>query len=198
MVAGRPREFDKEDTLEAAMLIFWRNGYSGASLTNLTDAMAISKPSMYAAFGNKEQLFMAALEQYINQYISPIFGNLFVADQPLEQRLTAYLKSVSHLFSQPESPAGCMMVNSVCESAGDSIPQSARSLISDISERAKQRLIDFFVEEQTNGSVGSHHSPLVLAHYLMSIVSGMAVLARDGATTDQLDEMIAFVVTTIR
>ena len=68
MVAGRPRKFDKEHALEAAMLVFWRNGYSGTSLADLTNAMAINKPSMYAAFGNKEQLFKASLEQYINQY----------------------------------------------------------------------------------------------------------------------------------
>lgn len=197
MIAGRPREFDKEKTLEAAMLVFWRNGYAGASLANLTDAMAINKPSMYAAFGNKEQLFMAALEQYINQYSFPIFENLLVADQPLAQRLIAYLKSVAHLFFQPELPAGCMMVNSVCESAGNSIPQSAHRLISEINQSTKQRLIDFFAEEQASGNLKSQCSPLTLANYLMSVVSGMAVLARDGATAEQLDEMIAFVATTI-
>ncbi len=197
MVAGRPREFDRENALEAAMLVFWRNGYPGSSLADLTGAMAINKPSMYAAFGNKEQLFVAALEQYISQYSFPIFEKLFAADQPVEHRLTAYLKSASYLYSRPDLPAGCMMVNSMCESTGDSLPQSAHSLILDINERSKQRLIDFFTQEQARGNLKSQSSPLTLAHYLMSIVSGMAVISRDGAVADQLDKIIEHVVTTI-
>ena len=197
MVAGRPREFDKENALEAAMLVFWRNGYPGTSLADLTDAMVIKKPSMYAAFGNKEQLFMAALEQYINQYSFPIFETLFAADQTVKQRLTAYLKSASRLYSQPDLPAGCMLVNSICESTGDSLPQSAHHLILDINERTKQRLVDFFAQAQAENNLKSQSSPLTLAHYLMSIVSGMAVISRDGATAEQLDEMIEHVVATI-
>jgi AcrR family transcriptional regulator len=197
MVAGRPREFDKEFALEAAMLVFWRNGYPGASMADLTDAMAINKPSLYAAFGNKEQLFMAALEHYINRYSFPMFENLFAADQTLKQRLTAYLKSVSRFYSQPDLPAGCMMVNSMCESTGDSIPQSAYSLISDINKRSKQRLIDFFTQEQDKDNLKKQNSPLTLAQYLMSIVSGMAIISRDGATPEQLDEIIEFVVVSI-
>lgn len=197
MAAGRPREFDKENALTSAMLVFWQNGYPGTSLADLTDAMAISKPSMYAAFGNKEHLFMASLEQYIGQYIFPIFETLFAADQLLEQRLSTYLKSASRLYSQPDLPTGCMMVNSACESGGDSIPQSAHSLISDTNEQTKQRLIDFFAQEQARGSLKSQSSPLTLAHYLMSIVSGMAVISRQGASAEQLDEMIEFVVATI-
>ncbi|MCP5096573.1 MAG: TetR/AcrR family transcriptional regulator [Chloroflexi bacterium] len=197
MAAGRPRAFNKENALEAAMLVFWRNGYPGTSLADLTHAMAINKPSMYAAFGNKEQLFNAALAQYISQYNYPISENLFAANQSIAQRLTAYLKSVSRLYSQPDLPAGCMMVNSMCESSGDNLPQSTHKLILDINKKTKQRLIDLFTEEQAEGNLKSDRSPQTFAHYLMSIVSGMAVISRDGATAEQLDEMIDYVVTTI-
>jgi AcrR family transcriptional regulator len=61
---GRPREFDTEDALAAALGVFWRKGYDGASLTDLTEAMGITRPSLYAAFGNKEQLFTQALDLY--------------------------------------------------------------------------------------------------------------------------------------
>ncbi|MFQ5433669.1 MAG: TetR/AcrR family transcriptional regulator [Anaerolineae bacterium] len=197
MAAGRPRAFDKESALEAAMLVFWRNGYPGTSLADLTHAMAINKPSLYATFGNKEQLFMAALEQYVSQHSFPILENLFALDQPLEQRLYAYFKSISHLYCHPNLPAGCMLANSMCEAAGDGVPQSAHTLISELNHRAKQRLIDFFTQEKTKGSLKSQSSPLSLALYLMSITSGMAVLARNGATPAELDEMIEHVVTTI-
>ena len=61
---GRPREFDPDEALESALQVFWEKGYEGASLTELTGAMGITKPSMYAAFGNKEQLFRRAVERY--------------------------------------------------------------------------------------------------------------------------------------
>jgi AcrR family transcriptional regulator len=197
MAAGRPRAFDKEKALDAAMLVFWRNGYPGTSLADLTHAMAISKPSLYAAFGNKEQLFIAALEQYVSQHGFPILEHLFVNDQPFGQRLFSYLKSVSQLYSDPNLPAGCMLANSMCESAGDSVPKTAHSLISNLNQGTKQRLIEFFAQEQAKGELKSQSSPLSLALYLMSVTSGMAVLARNDATPAELDEMIEHVVATI-
>ena len=61
---GRPREFDVEEALGAALKVFWRKGYDGASLTDLTEAMGVTRPSLYCAFGNKEALFRAALHRY--------------------------------------------------------------------------------------------------------------------------------------
>ena len=63
-VRGRPREFDVEEALAAALHVFWEKGYEGASLTDLTEAMGITRPSLYAAFGNKEDLFKRALDLY--------------------------------------------------------------------------------------------------------------------------------------
>jgi len=197
MTAGRHRAFEKEKALEAAMLVFWRNGYSGTSLAELTEAMAINKPSLYAAFGNKEQLFMAALEQYMSHKSSPLFENLFTPNKSLEERLYAYLKSTAQVYCDPNLPAGCMVVNSTSESAGDGLPQAAHNLILEINHRTKQRLIDFFTQEQAAGTLKNHSSPRGLALYLISIVSGMSVLSRNGATQAELDEIIAHTVSTI-
>jgi AcrR family transcriptional regulator len=197
MAAGRHRAFDTEQALEAAMLVFWRNGYPGTSMADLTQAMAINKPSLYAAFGNKEQLYMAALEQYINQHSFPILDKLFVPDQPLGQRLYDYFRSIARQYCDPNLPSGCMVANSTCESAGEGIPQNAHGLISDINQTARQRLVDFFREEQAKGALRSQSSPRALANYLMSISSGMAVLSRNGATAAELDELIEHVVPTM-
>ena len=197
MAAGRHRTFDTGQALEAAMLVFWRNGYSGTSMADLTQAMAINKPSLYAAFGNKEQLYMAALEQYTSHHGMPSLALLYAPDQPLDQRLNAYLKSVARIFCHPDLPPGCLVANSTCESAGDDMPQGALNLISDINQKIQQSLINFISEEKAKGNIKSHSSPLALALYLMSINSGMAVLARNGATLTELDEMIEHVVTTI-
>src|SRR5690606_39630614 len=73
---GRPREFDVEDALAAALRVFWAKGYEGASLTDLTDAMAITRPSLYAAFGNKEALFKQALDLYETEKLAYVKGAL--------------------------------------------------------------------------------------------------------------------------
>src|SRR5437867_1876189 len=67
MPKGRPREFDAEQALDAALLLFWRHGYEGTSLAALTDAMGINTPSLYAAFGSKEMLFRRALDRYLQK-----------------------------------------------------------------------------------------------------------------------------------
>jgi AcrR family transcriptional regulator len=197
MTAGRHRSFEKEKALEAAMLVFWRNGYSGTSLADLTEAMAINKPSLYATFGNKEELFMAALEQYMSHQSLPMFEVLFAPNKSLEERLYAHLKSIAQIYCDPNLPTGCMMVNSTSESAGDGLPQAAHKLILEINQRTKQRLIDFFTQEQAAGTLKGHSSPHGLALYLMSIVSGMSVLSRNGATQAELDEIIEHTVSTI-
>src|SRR5262245_59406118 len=62
---GRPREFDTDQALDRALEVFWRKGYEGASISELTEAMGINRPSLYAAFGNKEELFRKALDRYV-------------------------------------------------------------------------------------------------------------------------------------
>ncbi len=197
MPAGRHRSFDKEEALETAMRIFWQNGYASTSLADLTQAMGINKPSLYAAFGNKEQLFVAALAQYAKHHSAPNFDHLFAPNLPLEERLRAYLKSVAHLSSQPNLPGGCLVVNSICELAGDGMPEAAQQLVSGLNQTTKQQLIDFFAQEQADGNLKSESSPLALTLHLMSVSGGITVLARDGVPLAELDEMVEHIVQTI-
>ena len=197
MPAGRHRSFDTEEALEAAMLVFWRNGYPGSSLADLTEAMGINKPSLYAAFGNKEQLFMTALEQYVGRYSSQPFEKLHADDKPLDERLRGFLQTLSQMLGSPDLPSGCMLANSTSESAGDGIPQAANDLISEFNTMARSQLTDFFAQEQAKGTLNSQSSPDTLALYLMSINSGMAVLARNGATPAELSQMIEHVVASL-
>ena len=104
MAAGRQREFDKQIALDAAMELFWSNGYSGTSLSDLTNAMGINKPSLYAAFGNKEALCISALNQYVSKYGSPHMEELNAPNKSLRSRLTAYLKSIARMVSDPALP----------------------------------------------------------------------------------------------
>src|SRR6266404_3298466 len=105
---GRPRAFDADRALDRALAVFWRNGYEGASLPTLTKAMGINRPSLYAAFGNKEALFRKAVERYDRGPASYTYKAL---KQPTARKVVeALLKGIVALLTTPKNPGGCLMV----------------------------------------------------------------------------------------
>ncbi len=107
-VIGRPREFDRDAALEAAMLVFWRKGFAAASMNDLCDAMGVRSPSLYAAFGSKEALYLEAIEHYVRTNGPPIWDRLAegaTARAGVEKLLLAATES---LPKSPTTPAGCM------------------------------------------------------------------------------------------
>src|ERR1700692_2905896 len=105
---GRPRCFDLDKALDAAMQVFWRNGYEGASLSALTQAMGINRPSLYAAFGNKEALFRKALDRYVEEW-----GNYVVRalSEPTARRaVERLLRGTAKSLTERCHPTGCLMV----------------------------------------------------------------------------------------
>src|SRR6202167_1789734 len=106
---GRPREFDTDAALEKAMRLFWTKGYEGTSVADLTETLGISRPSLYAAFGDKQSMFRAALERYAagpEGYVAAALGKPTareVAEQPL--------KGAADLQASPRNPCGCLTVN---------------------------------------------------------------------------------------
>src|SRR5882724_3596770 len=114
---GRPRAFDLDAALQKALELFWRQGYEGTSMSDLTTAMGINRPSLYAAFGNKEQLFAKAVERYNSG------RTCFMAKALGEPKARAVaeqlLRGVVDMLSDPKTPAGCLMVQgALCTSAG--------------------------------------------------------------------------------
>src|SRR2546429_1207038 len=105
---GRPRAFDTDVALERAMHVFWAKGYEGASLSNLTRAMRINRPSLYAAFGNKEQLFSKVLDRYMNGPLA-FFGNALAAPKARDVIEQIFL-GAAKMAGDPRIPAGCLMV----------------------------------------------------------------------------------------
>src|SRR3954463_10083608 len=105
---GRPRSFDVDRALEAALAVFWRKGFEGTSLPDLTEAMGINRPSLYAAFGNKEALFRKALDRYAQgpaQYVNEAL-NAPTARQVVQQ----LLDGVIEMATDKRNPRGCLMV----------------------------------------------------------------------------------------
>lgn len=192
MMAGRHRTFNKEDALIRAMEVFWLKGYSGTSLSDLTTAMSINKPSLYAAFGNKEALFVAAIEQYVNMHGIPHFEKLMKPDsRSFKERLKAYLESIAAMLLDSKLPGGCFITASTCEIGSDCLPNNAVETILTINSKSREAFVSFFQEEQAKGNCASNGQPEVLADYLQTILFGLAVKARSGVKRGELQSVIS-------
>ena len=187
MNAGRKRAFDKEEALDKAMRVFWENGYAGTSLAQLTSALGINKPSLYAAFGNKEQLFATAMEHYMDQYSGPNFQWLTDSpDAPLTERLKAFLFGVINTVSDSDSPKGCLFVRSSCESGGAAIPSETTSSVQDMGLKSEMALAKLLEAERLRGRLPEDAQVKDIAGYVLSVMYGLAVLARRGKTKEEL------------
>lgn len=190
MTVGRQREFDKESALRQAMEVFWLNGYNGTSLADLTGAMGINKPSLYAAFGNKESLFIAAIGQYAKDYGSPHRAELTAEGASLRSRVRGFLRSVARMLTDPDLAGGCFIAASTSEMSGDGLPPKAADAVAEINATSIEVFIEFFREEQRKGNLDEQASPEALADYLMVLQYGLGVMARDQGSRDRLERLI--------
>ncbi len=179
MAIGRPRTFNKEEALDRALEVFWRKGYEGASICDLTAAMGINPPSLYAAFGNKESLFRQALDRY-----SETQGALHARERWRRPRpATAsphFCAARPSLLSDKSSPAGCLLVQGVA-GAGD----HAQCIQEELSNRraANQKVIcERLQRAQAEGELPPDADPAALARYVSTVTQGMAIQAAAGAS----------------
>jgi AcrR family transcriptional regulator len=182
---GRPRGFDIDEALERAMLVFWEQGYEGATLTNLTDAMGITRTSMYAAFGNKEELFQAVLKRYRE---GPAGYLTLALEQPTARQVAeAFLAGGVRTTTRPGGPAGCMVVQGSL-AAGDS-GRPARDALILCREEAWSSLRDRFRKSVKDGDLTSDTDPGLLARYITTVANGIAVQAANGVGRKELQRV---------
>ena len=179
---GRPRSFDTDEALQEALDVFWRHGYEGASLRELTAAMGIAKTSMYAAFGDKRDLFGKVLERYFAAEMAYVDDAL---DQPTARDVVASLLSGTvEAITRPGRPPGCLTIQSALATG----PQNAEisqmlARARDDGERALRDRLQRAVDEH---DLGPDVDPGALANYVMALLAGLAVRAGDGATRAEL------------
>ncbi len=177
---GRPRAFDLDLALERAMHVFWAKGYEGASLSNLTRAMRINRPSLYAAFGNKEQLFRKVLDRYMDGPVA-YFGKALAVPKARDVVEEIFL-GTARMADDPSIPAGCLMVQGAlaCGNA------SARKEVAARRAAAEAALRRRLQRAKREGDLPKNSDPAELAHYVMTVVRGMAVQSAGGANSGQL------------
>ena len=187
MRTGRPRSFCVDETLDRAMTVFWRQGYEGASISDLTKAMGINAPSLYACFGSKEGLFRAVMDRYEarrDSFMSEILA------QPTAQAVAeAYLYGVAAFAADTggQNPPGCLMLKgalSCCE----------QEITDDMTRRRAEKealLKKRFEQAKKAGDLPKSANPATLARYLVVMANGISVQAGSGASLKELREVAA-------
>lgn len=189
---GRPREFDVDKALDAALLLFWRYGYEGTSLAALTQAMGINVPSLYAAFGNKEELFKKVLDRYIQRPASYLPNSL---KEPTARAVVEKLfRGAIDMVKSPLHPDGCLLVQGALASGpmGESVSAELSRRRAG-AEAAVRRRFELAVSQ---GDLPSDVDPAKLARYVITVLWGMSVQAAGGATRAQLKEIVAMALRT--
>jgi AcrR family transcriptional regulator len=171
---GRPLSFDKQRALECAMQAFWHNGYEATSISDLTHAMGITPPSLYAAFGDKERLFIAALEHYVT-LAGETRTQIFAAEGTAEQAIMRLLELTAAEAAREQGPKGCLLVTAATSGSNSSATVQKRLAERRADNRAAIELrLRRGVEE---GDLAGDTDVVGLAHFLVTVVHGMSIQA---------------------
>ncbi|HZR95395.1 MAG TPA: TetR/AcrR family transcriptional regulator [Gaiellaceae bacterium] len=183
---GRPRKFDVDDALDRAVLVFWRLGYDRTTLTDLCEAMQINRPSLYAAFGTKEQLFRKALDRYARG--PHAYESEALALPTAREVAEALLLGAVERQTGVDTPHGCLAVLGATTHPDTDSPV-ARALISARTageEAVRERL----EQAKAEGDLPAGSDPAELAAYLRTVIYGMTVKAATGATRAELEQVV--------
>ena len=183
---GRPRAFDEEAVLGRAAEVFWRHGYEGASLSALTSAMGINRPSLYAAFGSKEQLFQRAFARYHEIQVA---GARAALDRPTAYAaVEAFLRAGADGLTTRDHPAGCLSIQGGLACS----PDNAR--ISEILAAGRaateSALVERLSRAEEEGDLPDGVDARALARFVMALSEGHAVHAAAGASRDDLQASV--------
>ncbi len=185
-VQGRPRAFDIDEALEQALHLFWRKGYLGTSLTDLTEAMGINRPSLYATFGNKETLFRKALDRYSDRQTAYLREAL---EEPTARRvIERMMHGVVDLVTNPCNPSGCLFAQSMlsCADPDDPLHQE----LADRRVSGEVAIRNRFERAVSEGDLPSDADPAALARFVVTVNFGMSVQAASGASRAELLQVV--------
>ncbi|MGX1170941.1 AcrR family transcriptional regulator [Bradyrhizobium sp. USDA 372] len=190
MGMGRPREFDAEMALDQAMEVFWRHGYEGTTIAQLTEAMGINPPSLYACFGNKEGLLKAALDRYTR--LRNIWMDEVVAAPTARAVAERMLMGIADRQTDPANPPGCLLVQGgiACGTGSENVPFELAAR----RAQNEDQLRDRFVRARAEGDLKESADPAALARYVSAVSVGMGVMASSGADREALRQVASVAV----
>src|SRR5437762_9726363 len=183
---GRPRSFDTETALERATQVFWRHGFQGTSLAELTAATGLSKPSLYAAFGDKEALYLRCLQRYAERAVA--MQTQWLEQEPDARRaIEGFMHATAELQSSPAFPGGCFIVNGTADCGMPGTPSAVDASLRGASGGTEQRLRERLKRAERDGELPPGLDAAHLATLLATVLTGMAVMAKAGQPPEKLE-----------
>ena len=182
---GRPREFDLDQALDAALAVFWRKGYEGASYTDLTQATRVERPALYSAFGNKEALFRLALARYYERFLN--FFPEALAQATSRQVVEAIFRGAAELHTRFDDRRGCMGIHGAL--AGSDDAAHIQAALIQARAHGEAALRGRLERARTEGDLPEDTDCAALAAFVMAVTHGMAVQAKAGFTRAQLESV---------
>jgi len=185
---GRPRVFDMDEALDKALEIFWKRGYEGASIAELTETLGINKPSLYAAFGNKEELFNKTLSRYV---AGPVAFIQEAINQPTAYEVAqSFLTKAVEFFTDTKHPKGCLIVQAALSVSADSL--LVQDLLTKYRYSYEQQLAKRFEKAKEEGDLPTDANAETLAKFLSTLHQGMSVQVTSGASKEELMQIVEF------
>ncbi len=185
---GRPRVFDMDAALDKVLEVFWKRGYEGASIAELTETLGINKPSLYAAFGNKEELFKKALSRYV---AGPVAFIQEAINQPTAYEVAqSFLIQAAEFFTDMKHPKGCLIVQAALSESADSL--MVKDLLTQYRYSYEHQLARRFEKAKKEGDLPADANAETLAKFLSTLHQGMSVQVTSGASKRELMEIVEF------
>lgn len=187
---GRPRAFDADQALDQAMDVFWRHGYEGATIAQLTEAMGINPPSLYACFGSKEGLLKAALDRYTQKrgaWMDDVLKAPTARDVAEQM-----LMGTADVQTDPSNPPGCLLVQGglACGTGSANVPFELAARRAQTEDQLRER----FARAKAEGDLQPSADPAALARYISAVTVGMGVMASSGSDREALRQVAAVAV----
>jgi AcrR family transcriptional regulator len=178
---GRPRSFDRDTALDKAVQLFWRRGYEGTSVRDLAEELHIGMPSLYNAFGGKQQLFVEALDAYDKKYGG--FLDRALAEEPTaEQAVARVLREAPERYTRRSLPTGCLVVSGDSGTDDPTVTRELRRMRAEKSDAFAAKIRS----DVAAGILPADTDAAALARYVMAVLSGIAQAARDGVSRESL------------
>ena len=184
---GRPRGFDRDAALRAAMEVFWREGYEGASMAALTKAMGINAPSLYAAFGTKEGLFLQAMRLYMELENADTWSTLSAAPTARDA-IHLLLEHGARSLTRPDRPHGCMLILGDTNTSVQN--DTVHKHLCDWRRGAQARFEERMRRGIADGDVPAGTDTAAVAAFYMTVLQGLSLRARDGASRESLLQVV--------
>jgi len=186
---GRPRSFDIDTALDQATQVFWRLGFQGASMAELTAATGLSKPSLYAAFGDKESLYLKCLQRYVEHQVG--LQTALLEQEPDHRTAVAtFLRTMAAMQADPKLPGGCFVVNGTADCGSPGTPAAVEAALRGASGGTAERLKRRLAQAERDGALPPGTDAKGLATLFSTVLTGMAVMSKGGQPKQRLDEVV--------